>query len=52
MDDANRFRQAANRENRHRRLRYSLALQQQAIEYWQQRRGEEGVRTTAASLGV
>jgi hypothetical protein len=49
-----RFQQAARRENRHRpqRRRYSLTLQQQAVEYWQQRRGREGVRTIAAVLGV
>jgi len=49
-----RFRQAADRENRHRRLRrrYSSELQQQAVEYWQQRRVEKSVRTIAASLGV
>jgi len=55
MDDTlNRFRQAADRENRRRplRRRYSSALQQQGVAYWQQRRGEEGVRTIAASLGV
>ena len=49
-----RFRQAGDRENRRRplRRRYSSELQRQAIAYWQQRRGEEGVRTIAASLGV
>jgi transposase-like protein len=55
MDDAlNRFRRAADRENRHRhrRRRYSSELQQQAVEYWQQHRGGEGVRTIAAALGV
>ena len=55
MDDALvRFRQAADRENGRRphRRRYSLALQRQAIEYWHQRRGDEGVRAIAASLGV
>ncbi len=55
MDDALiRFRQAADRENRRRplRRRYSPALQQQAVEYWHERRREEGVRTIAASLGV
>ncbi|HEX2309349.1 MAG TPA: hypothetical protein VHH91_01415 [Vicinamibacterales bacterium] len=55
MDDALvRFRQAANRENRRRllRRRYSPALQQQAVEYWDQRRRDEGVRTIAGSLGV
>jgi hypothetical protein len=48
------FREAADRENQHRRLRrrYSLTLQQQAVEYWRQQRGEDGVRTIAASLGV
>jgi hypothetical protein len=34
------------------RRRYSSQLQHQAVEYWHQRRGEEGVRTIAASLGV
>jgi hypothetical protein len=55
MDEALiRFRQAADRENGRRllRRRYSSTLQQQAVEYWQQHRGEEGVRTIAASLGV
>ena len=55
MDDALvRFRQAADHENRRRplRRRYSPTLQQQAVEYWHQRRWEEGVRAIAASLGV
>lgn len=55
MDDAvSNFRQAADSENqrRPRRRRYSPALRQQAVEYWQQRRRDEGVRTIAASLGV
>jgi transposase-like protein len=55
MDDAVlRFRQPADRENRRRplRRRYSPALQQQAVDDWHQRRGDEGVRTIAASLGV
>lgn len=55
MDDAViRFRRAADRENRRRpvRRRYSSELQQRAVAYWQQRRGEEGVRTIAAALGV
>jgi transposase-like protein len=49
-----RFQHAARRENRHRplRRRYSPTLQQQAVEYWQQRRGQEGLRTIAATLGV
>jgi hypothetical protein len=54
MDEALiRFREAADRENGRRllRRRYSSTLQQQAVEYWQQHRGEEGVRTIAASLG-
>ena len=46
MDEAllHRFRQATDRENRRRPLcrRYSSALRQQAIEYWQQRPVEEG----------
>ncbi|HEX5076174.1 MAG TPA: hypothetical protein VFW03_23380 [Gemmatimonadaceae bacterium] len=55
MEDALlRFRQAADRENHRRplRRRYSPQLQQQAIEYWHQHRGDEGVRAIAASLGV
>jgi len=55
MDDALiRFRHAADRENRHRRLRrrYSLELQHDAVAYWQRRRREDGVRTIAAALGV
>jgi transposase-like protein len=55
MDHAlTRFRQAADRENRRRplRRRYSVELQQQAVEYWHERRDEEGVRTIAATLGV
>jgi transposase-like protein len=55
MDDVLiRFRQAADRENRRRplRRRYSAELQQRAVEYWQQRRGEESVRAIAASLGM
>ena len=49
-----RFRQTAERENRRRpvRRRYSPELQQQAIEYWQRRCDENGLRTIAASLGV
>ena len=48
------FREAADRENQHRRLRrrYSRTLQQQAVEYWRQHRRDDGVRTIAASLGV
>lgn len=48
------FRQAADRENRRRprRRRYSPTLQRQAVEYWHQRRREDGVRTIAAALGV
>ena len=49
------FREAADRENLHRRerRRYSSTLRQQAVEYWQQRRRhEEGVRAIAAALGV
>jgi transposase-like protein len=48
------FREAADRENQHRRLRrrYSLTLRQQAVAYWHQHRSEDGVRTIAASLGV
>ena len=34
------------------RRRYTSELQHQAIAYWQQRRGDEGVRAIAASLGV
>ena len=49
-----RFRQAADRENHRRplRRRYSPQLQRQAIECWHQRRGDEGARDIAASLGV
>ena len=49
-----RFREAADRENRHRRLRrrYPPELQQQAIDYWRQRRSGEGLRAIAASMGV
>lgn len=48
------FREAADRENLHRRLRrrYSSTLRQQAVEYWQHRRRHEGVRAIAAALGV
>jgi hypothetical protein len=55
MDDAlNRFRDAADRENATRplRRRYSVPLQREAVAYWQQRRGHEGMRTVAAALGV
>jgi hypothetical protein len=55
MDQAlTAFREAADRENRDRRLRrrYSSTLQQQAIEYWQQRRRHEGMRAIAAALGI
>jgi transposase-like protein len=55
MDQAlTAFREAADRENRHRRVRrrYSPTLQQQAVEYWQQRRRHEGVRAIAAAMGV
>lgn len=55
MDQAlTAFREAADRENRHRRerRRYSTTLRQQAVEYWQQRRRHEGVRAIAAALGV
>jgi hypothetical protein len=49
-----RFRQAADRENRRRprRRRYSPELQQEAVAYWRQQRGVDGVRTIAAALGV
>jgi hypothetical protein len=50
------FRRAAARENRGRhglRRRYSAALQDQAVEYWQLRhRAGDGVRVVAAALGV
>ncbi|HEX5107369.1 MAG TPA: hypothetical protein VFV95_02945 [Vicinamibacterales bacterium] len=48
------FREAADRENLHRRVRrrYSSTLREQAVEYWQQRRRHEGVRAIAAALGV
>jgi hypothetical protein len=55
MDDAlNRFRDAADRENATRplRRRYSVPLQREAVAYWPQRRGHEGMRTVAAALGV
>jgi hypothetical protein len=57
MDQAlTEFRQAAARENRGRRglqRRYSPALQEQAVHYWQRRqRGGEGARVVAAALGV
>lgn len=55
MDQAlTTFREAADRENLHRRLRrrYSSTLRQQAVEYWQHRRRHEGVRAIAAALGV
>ena len=48
------FHEAAVQENRQRaqRRRYSPALQQQALAYWEQRRAHEGVRTIAATLGI
>jgi transposase-like protein len=48
------FREAADRENLHRRerRRYSSTLRQQAVEYWQQRRRHESVRAIAAALGI
>jgi hypothetical protein len=48
------FREAADRENQHRRQRrrYSPTLQQQAVGYWRHQRRHEGVRTIAAALGV
>jgi len=55
MDQAlTAFREAADRENRHRRVRrrYSPTLQEQARAYWQQRRRHEGVLAIAAALGV
>lgn len=55
MDQAlTAFREAADRENLHRRVRrrYSVTLRQQAVEYWQQRRRHDGVRVIAAALGV
>ena len=55
MDQAlTAFREAADRENLHRRVRrrYSSTLRQHAVEYWQQRRRHEGVRAIAAALGV
>jgi transposase-like protein len=55
MDQAlTAFRDAADRETLHRRWRrrYSSTLRQQAIEYWQHRRGHESVRAIAAALGV
>jgi transposase-like protein len=49
-----RFRRAAARENRGRplRRRYSPELQQDAIEYWQRRRGGEPLQGIAAALDV
>lgn len=46
--------QAAALENQHRRTRrrYSRELRQRAVEYWQQRKGHERVRTIAAALGL
>jgi hypothetical protein len=55
MDQAlTAFREAAGRENRHRRVRrrYSSTLRQRAVEYWRHRRGHDGVRAIAAALGV
>lgn len=55
MDEAlTAFREAAKQENlrRPQRRRYTAALQQQAVTYWQQRRGHEGVRTVATTLGI
>jgi hypothetical protein len=55
MDQAlTAFREAADRENLHRRerRRYSTTLREQAVEYWQQRRRHEGVRAIAVALGV
>jgi hypothetical protein len=55
MDDPLiRFREAADRENAERplRRRYSVVLQREAVAYWQQRRGQEGMRPVAAALGV
>ena len=55
MDEAViRFRQAADEENRHRaeRRRYSQTLQDEAVAYWRQQRGEHGVGTIAAALGI
>lgn len=50
------FRKAAARENRGRRglrRRYSTALQDQAVAYWQTRhRAGDGVRIVASALGV
>jgi hypothetical protein len=50
------FRKAAAQENRGRRglrRRYSAALQDRAVEYWQQRhRAGDGVRVVATALGV
>ena len=47
-----RFRQTADQENRPERRRYSRALQHEAVAYWRQHRGEQGVRTIAAALGL
>jgi hypothetical protein len=55
MDQAlTAFREAADRENLYRRVRrrYSSTLRQQAVEYWQQRRRDEGARAIAVALGV
>ena len=51
MDDALiRFRRAADQENQVRpmRRRYSPALRQHAVDHWQLRRRDEGVRTIAS----
>jgi hypothetical protein len=51
-----RFRKAAARENRGRRdvrRRYSIALQQQAVQYWLTRRAKgESLRDITVALGV
>ena len=55
MDDALiRFQEAADRENAKRplRRRYSSTLRRDAVAYWQQRRGQESIRSVAAALGV
>jgi hypothetical protein len=48
------FREAADRENLHRRVRrrYSSTLRQPAVEYGQQRRRHESARAIAAALNV
>jgi transposase-like protein len=55
MDDTlAEFLQAAEQENQHRRTRrrYSRDLRQRAVEYWQQHKAHDRLRSIAAALGV